>query len=256
MTLRPAARGPLGRGVDRLPGRAALAQPACSRSAEQIAEPMLLHGQADDPARRGRRVGELLEQVGLPAAAGASYPHELSGGQKQRVMIAMALACEPAPDHRRRADDRAGRDGAGAGAGRCSTALVARPRRRPARHQPRPVGAGDDLRPARRHVRRPGRRGGPVARRCSTDARHPYTKALAAAFPTIGDPAVAAARRAACPATRPGPATCRPAARSTRAARWRVDVCRTEDVAAARRRRPARAAACVHVGGVRTVDLR
>ena len=41
------------------------------------------------------RVGDLLEQVGLPARRIDDYPHELSGGQKQRVMIAMALACDP-----------------------------------------------------------------------------------------------------------------------------------------------------------------
>jgi peptide/nickel transport system ATP-binding protein len=41
------------------------------------------------------RVGGLLEQVGLPPRRIKDYPHELSGGQKQRVMIAMALACNP-----------------------------------------------------------------------------------------------------------------------------------------------------------------
>jgi peptide/nickel transport system ATP-binding protein len=41
------------------------------------------------------RVGQLLEQVGLPARGASSYPHELSGGQRQRVMIAGALALEP-----------------------------------------------------------------------------------------------------------------------------------------------------------------
>jgi peptide/nickel transport system ATP-binding protein len=41
------------------------------------------------------RVGALLEQVGLPRRRLRDFPHELSGGQKQRVMIAMALACSP-----------------------------------------------------------------------------------------------------------------------------------------------------------------
>src|SRR4030095_3638586 len=45
--------------------------------------------------RAASRVGELREQVGLPARRADSYPHELSGGQRQRVMIAMALACSP-----------------------------------------------------------------------------------------------------------------------------------------------------------------
>jgi peptide/nickel transport system ATP-binding protein len=64
------------------------------RVGDQIAEPILLHRRAG-PAGARRRTGELLEQVGLPAARAAAYPHELSGGQRQRVMIAMALACDP-----------------------------------------------------------------------------------------------------------------------------------------------------------------
>lgn len=44
---------------------------------------------------RDVRVRELLEIVDLAPQKMKSYPHELSGGQKQRVMIAMALACEP-----------------------------------------------------------------------------------------------------------------------------------------------------------------
>ena len=45
---------------------------------------------------RTRRVGELLERVGLGAGAAGRYPHEFSGGQRQRIGIARALALEPA----------------------------------------------------------------------------------------------------------------------------------------------------------------
>jgi peptide/nickel transport system ATP-binding protein len=64
------------------------------RIGEQIAEPIILHGQARE-REATVRAGELLEQVGLPPRRIEDYPHELSGGQRQRVMIAMALACNP-----------------------------------------------------------------------------------------------------------------------------------------------------------------
>ena len=67
------------------------------RVKDQIAEALEIHSKATYPDRSSRlaRVNELLAQVDLPSAKGASYPHELSGGQKQRIMIAMALACDP-----------------------------------------------------------------------------------------------------------------------------------------------------------------
>jgi peptide/nickel transport system ATP-binding protein len=64
---------------------------------QQILEALELHvadAWRTDKARKAR-VRELLSSVDLAAAKAESYPHELSGGQKQRVMIAMALACEP-----------------------------------------------------------------------------------------------------------------------------------------------------------------
>ncbi len=42
----------------------------------------------------GSEVGELLEEVGLPADYRSRSPAALSGGQRQRVAIARALACE------------------------------------------------------------------------------------------------------------------------------------------------------------------
>ncbi|MFD0823228.1 ABC transporter ATP-binding protein, partial [Micromonospora zhanjiangensis] len=63
------------------------------RVGQTLSEVLAVHGLAD--GGRERRVGELLEMVGLSGGFAARYPHELSGGQRQRVGIARALAVEP-----------------------------------------------------------------------------------------------------------------------------------------------------------------
>ncbi|MFE7972477.1 ABC transporter ATP-binding protein [Streptomyces shenzhenensis] len=156
------------------------------RVGDQIAEPILLHGRASAAAAR-KRTGELLEQVGLPAARATAYPHELSGGQRQRVMIAMALACAPRLVI---ADEP-------------TTALDVMIQAQILRLIEQLVTEQDlglimishDLAVLadtcdRLAVMYAGRvvEEGP-ARTVHEDARHPYGKALSTAFPHIGDPA-------------------------------------------------------------------
>jgi peptide/nickel transport system ATP-binding protein len=66
------------------------------RVGDQIAETFRAHGLLER-SERERRAIDLLSEVHLPhpERIARAYPHELSGGQRQRVMIAMAMALEP-----------------------------------------------------------------------------------------------------------------------------------------------------------------
>jgi peptide/nickel transport system ATP-binding protein len=61
---------------------------------DQIVEPILLHEKIGEKEATAR-AKSLLDSVGVHSRRVDSYPHELSGGQRQRVMMAMALACDP-----------------------------------------------------------------------------------------------------------------------------------------------------------------
>jgi oligopeptide transport system ATP-binding protein len=60
-----------------------------------VGEALDIHGLADSPAARRKRIAELLSAVGLDTGYAQRYPHEFSGGQRQRIGIARALAVEP-----------------------------------------------------------------------------------------------------------------------------------------------------------------
>jgi peptide/nickel transport system ATP-binding protein len=154
------------------------------RIGQQIAEPIGIHERVTDKAANAR-VRELLEQVGLPARRASAYPHQLSGGQKQRVMIAMALACRPrviiadepttALDVMVQAQvlDLLSELVHELGVGMMMIS-----------HDLSVLGATCD-RVAVMYAGRIVEEG--AARAVFGDPRHPYSRALSAAFPTIGD---------------------------------------------------------------------
>jgi oligopeptide/dipeptide ABC transporter ATP-binding protein len=67
------------------------------RVGTQLTEMLLAHGESANRAAASARAVELMQLVGIPAAAAriADYPHQFSGGMRQRIMIAIALACRP-----------------------------------------------------------------------------------------------------------------------------------------------------------------
>ena len=156
------------------------------RIGNPIGEAIELHP-SDKKGRTSVRVGELLELVGLPARRAKDYPHQLSGGQRQRVLIALALACDPKllvadepttaldvmvqAQILRLLEDLQERLGlATLFITHDLSTLAAACRRLAVMYAGRIVEEG----PAEEVFAHP---------------RHPYTRALAAAFPVIGDPA-------------------------------------------------------------------
>jgi peptide/nickel transport system ATP-binding protein len=215
---------------------------AVHRVGDQIAEPILLHRKAT-PAGARKRTGELLEQVGLPAARASAYPHELSGGQRQRVMIAMALACDPRliiADEPTTALDVMIQ----AQILRLIGELVSE-------QEAGLIMISHDLAVLadtcdRLAVMYAGRvvEEGPAGQ-VHEDARHPYGRALSEAFPRIGDPASRFAPRGL-PGDPPDPAAVPSGCAFHPRCPVALDVCRVEDQAL-RDAGAGRRAACVHV---------
>jgi peptide/nickel transport system ATP-binding protein len=212
----------------------------------QIEEAITLHATRQGSAVRAR-VAELLDRVGLPDSCASSYPHQLSGGQRQRVLIAVALACEP---HLLIADEP-------------TTALDVMV-------QAQVLGLLAELQRdqrlamlfithdlsvmgqvcARLAVMYAGRvvEQGPV-HDVLGHAAHPYSAALTAAFPTIGDPMSRLAPRGL-PGDPPDPTAMPPGCAFQPRCPAAVAACVAADVAL-RPVGPGHDAACVHVGSAR-----
>jgi peptide/nickel transport system ATP-binding protein len=62
---------------------------------EIINEGLAIHESALSADQRDQKIGDILEEVGLPRDTRFRYPHEFSGGQRQRIAIARALVLKP-----------------------------------------------------------------------------------------------------------------------------------------------------------------
>ena len=65
------------------------------RIGRQIADTLADHGLRLGRTEQERRIKALLADVGLPQTVSRMYPHELSGGMKQRACIAVAISLRP-----------------------------------------------------------------------------------------------------------------------------------------------------------------
>ncbi|MCX5386032.1 ABC transporter ATP-binding protein [Streptomyces sp. NBC_00083] len=218
---------------------------AVHRVGDQIAEPIVLHGLASPGEARERAAG-LLEQVGLPAARASAHPHELSGGQRQRVMIAMALACAPdliVADEPTTALDVM-----------IQAQILRLIERLVAEQGISLLMISHDLAVLadtcdRLAVMYAGRvvEEGP-ARQVYAAARHPYGRALSAAFPRIGDPGSRRAPRGL-PGDPPDPSALPPGCAFHPRCPVSIGVCASDDQVLRAAGRDHRAA-CVHAGSL------
>ena len=222
------------------------------RVGEQIAEPLLIH-RTVPPDRVADRVAELLHQVGMPASRAEDHPHRLSGGQRQRVMIAMALACGPqliVADEATTALDVI-----------IQAQVLALLERLVADHGIGMLMISHDLsvlaatcdRVAVMYAGRIVEQG--PSRDVMGDPAHPYTAALGAAFPRVGDPASRRAPRGL-PGDPPDPADPPPGCAFRPRCPVAEEACATVDpplwpVAPDGRGECERHAACVHVAPTR-----
>ncbi|MFT3871985.1 MAG: ABC transporter ATP-binding protein [Nocardioides sp.] len=222
------------------------------RISRQIGEAITTHQPALSEQQVAERVGDLLEQVGLPRQRASTYPHQLSGGQKQRVMIAMALACNPSlivADEPTTALD----------------VMVQAQVLDVLQHLVRELGVGmliisHDLSVLgdlcdRIVVMYAGRvvETGP-AKAVFGHPLHPYAGALSAAFPKVGDPAARFAP-SGLPGDPPDPAELPPGCSFAPRCPWVLDSC-AEAMPALESYEGGRLAACFRVGEDReTVSL-
>jgi peptide/nickel transport system ATP-binding protein len=65
------------------------------RIGRQIADALVDHGLHLGRGEEARRIAALLTEVGLSEDVARMYPHELSGGMKQRACIAIAISLRP-----------------------------------------------------------------------------------------------------------------------------------------------------------------
>ena len=209
----------------------------------QIEEAIQLHTKLSGVAVR-TRVGDLLERVGIPASRADRYPHQLSGGQRQRVLIALALACEPklliadepttALDVMVQAQVLALLEELQREQGMALLFIT----------HDLSVLTNTCERLAVMYAGRIIEEGG--SKELFSDPQHPYSRALAAAFPTIGDPA-SRLRPQGLAGDPPDPSALPSGCPFHLRCAVATDACTTLDVGL-REVGPGRRAACVHVG--------